>query len=103
MDDAPAIAAMSRQRIEYGLAWSAVQPGYQRQGVGRQLLEGLEALVFATATVVFLSCGTYCAVMSASATLCRIRFDRSVRKSSRSTARFSGNVARWALKKRAML
>jgi ribosomal-protein-alanine N-acetyltransferase len=87
MDDAPAIAAMSRQLIEHGLAWSwsedrverclrnrdcvvlaardrrrvvgfaimefyaihahlnlfAVQPGYQRQGVGRQLLEWLEA------------------------------------------------------------
>lgn len=87
MDDAAAIAAMSRQLIEYGLAWSwneervercmrnrdcvvlaardrrrvigfaimefyaihahlnllAVQPGYQRQGVGRQLLEWLEA------------------------------------------------------------
>jgi ribosomal-protein-alanine N-acetyltransferase len=86
-DDAPAIAAMSRQLIEHGLAWSwdedrvarclrnrecvvlaardrrrvigfaimefyalhahlnllAVQPGYQRQGVGRQLLEWLEA------------------------------------------------------------
>jgi ribosomal-protein-alanine N-acetyltransferase len=87
IDDAPAIAAMSRQLIEHGLAWSwsedrverclrnrdcvvlaardrrrvvgfaimefyaihahlnlfAVQPGYQRQGVGRQLLEWLEA------------------------------------------------------------
>jgi ribosomal-protein-alanine N-acetyltransferase len=87
MDDAPAIAAMSRQLIEHGLAWSwtenrierclrnrdcvvlaardrrrvvgfaimefyaihahlnllAVQPGYQRQGAGRQLLEWLEA------------------------------------------------------------
>jgi ribosomal-protein-alanine N-acetyltransferase len=87
MDDAPAIAAMSRQLIEHGLAWSwnedrvahclknrdcvvlaardrrrlvgfaimefyavhahlsllAVQPGYQRQRVGRQLLEWLEA------------------------------------------------------------
>lgn len=87
MDDAPAIAAMSRQLIEHGLAWSwneerverclrnrdcvvlgardrrrivgfaimefyaihahlnlfAVQPGHQRQGVGRQLLEWLEA------------------------------------------------------------
>jgi ribosomal-protein-alanine N-acetyltransferase len=87
MDDAPAIAAMSRQLIEHGLAWSwneerverclrnrdcvvlaardrrrlvgfaimefyaihahlnllAVQPGYQRQSVGRQLLEWLEA------------------------------------------------------------
>ena len=87
MDDAPAIAAMSRQLIEHGLAWSwnedrverclrnrdcvvlaardrrrvigfaimefyaihahlnlfAVQPGYQRRGVGRQLLEWLEA------------------------------------------------------------
>jgi ribosomal-protein-alanine N-acetyltransferase len=87
MDDAAAIAAMSRQLIEYGLAWSwneerverclrnrdcvvlaardrrrvigfaimefyaihahlnllAVQPGYQRQGIGRQLLEWLEA------------------------------------------------------------
>jgi ribosomal-protein-alanine N-acetyltransferase len=86
-DDAPAIAAMSRQLIEHGLAWSwnedrverclrnrdcvvlvardrrrvigfaimefyaihahlnlfAVQPGYQRHGVGRQLLEWLEA------------------------------------------------------------
>ena len=86
-DDAPAIAAMSRRLIEYGLAWSwneerierclrnrdcvvlaardrrrvvgfaimefyaihahlnllAVQPGYQRQGIGRQLLEWLEA------------------------------------------------------------
>jgi ribosomal-protein-alanine N-acetyltransferase len=86
-DDAAAIAAMSRQHIEYGLAWSwneerverclrnrdcvvlaardrrrvvgfaimefyaihahlnllAVQPGYRRQGVGRQLLEWLEA------------------------------------------------------------
>ncbi len=87
MDDAPAIAAMSRQLIEHGLAWSwtegrierclrnrdcvvlaardrrrvvgfaimefyaihahlnlfAVQPGYQRQGIGRQLLDWLEA------------------------------------------------------------
>jgi ribosomal-protein-alanine N-acetyltransferase len=87
MDDAPAIAAMSRQLIEHGLAWSwnedrverclrnrdcvvlaardrrrvvgfaimefyaihahlnlfAVQPGHQRQGVGRQLLEWLES------------------------------------------------------------
>jgi ribosomal-protein-alanine N-acetyltransferase len=87
MDDAPAIAAMSRQLIEHGLAWSwtenrierclrnrdcvvlaardrrrvvgfaimefyaihahlnllAVQPGNQRQGLGRQLLEWLEA------------------------------------------------------------
>ena len=87
MDDAPAIAAMSRQLIEHGLAWSwnedrverclrnrdcvvlaardrrrvvgfaimefyaihahlnlfAVQPGYQRQGIGKQLLEWLEA------------------------------------------------------------
>ena len=87
MDDAAAIAAMSRRLIEYGLAWSwneerverclrnrdcvvlaardrrrligfaimefyavhahlnllAVQPGHQRQGVGRQLLEWLEA------------------------------------------------------------
>jgi ribosomal-protein-alanine N-acetyltransferase len=87
LDDAPAIAAMSRQLIEHGLAWSwnedrverclrnrdcvvlaardrrrvigfaimefyaihahlnlfAVQPGYQRRGVGRQLLEWLEA------------------------------------------------------------
>lgn len=87
IDDAPAIAAMSRVLIEHGLAWSwteerveralrnrdcvvlaardrrrvigfaimefyaihahlnllAVQPGYQRQGVGRQLLEWLEA------------------------------------------------------------
>ena len=87
MDDAPAIAAMSRQLIEHGLDWSwnedrvarclrnrdcvvlaardrrrlvgfaimefyaihahlnllAVQPGYQRQGVGRQLIEWLEA------------------------------------------------------------
>lgn len=87
MDDAAAIAAMSRQLIEHGLAWSwneervercmrnrdcvvlaardrrrvvgfaimefyaihahlnllAVQPGHQRQGVGRQLLEWLEA------------------------------------------------------------
>jgi ribosomal-protein-alanine acetyltransferase len=87
MDDAPAIAAMSRQLIEHGLAWSwnedrvqrclrnrdcvvlaardrrrvvgfaimefyaihahlnllAVQPGFQRRGVGRQLLEWLEA------------------------------------------------------------
>jgi ribosomal-protein-alanine N-acetyltransferase len=87
MDDAPAIAAMSRQLVEHGLAWSwneerverclrnrdcvvlaardrrrvvgfaimefyaihahlnlfAVQPGHQRQGVGRQLLEWLEA------------------------------------------------------------
>jgi ribosomal-protein-alanine N-acetyltransferase len=87
MDDAPAIAAMSRQLIEHGLPWSwtenrierclrnrdcvvlaardrrrvvgfaimefyaihahlnllAVQPGNQRQGLGRQLLEWLEA------------------------------------------------------------
>jgi ribosomal-protein-alanine N-acetyltransferase len=87
VDDASAIAAMSRQLIEHGLAWSwnedrverclrnrdcvvlvardrrrvigfaimefyaihahlnllAVQPGHQRQGVGRQLLEWLEA------------------------------------------------------------
>jgi ribosomal-protein-alanine N-acetyltransferase len=87
MDDAPAIAAMSRQLIEHGLAWSwnehrvahclrnrdcvvlaardrrrlvgfaimefyavhahlsllAVEPGYQRQRVGRHLLEWLEA------------------------------------------------------------
>jgi ribosomal-protein-alanine N-acetyltransferase len=87
MDDAPAIAAMSRQLIEHGLAWSwnedriahclrnrdcvvlaardrrrlvgfaimefyavhahlnllAVQPGYQRRRIGRQLLEWLEA------------------------------------------------------------
>jgi len=87
VDDAPAVAAMSRQLIEYGLAWSwnedrvgrclrnrdcvvlaardrrrvigfaimefyaihahlnllAVQPGYQRQGIGKQLLEWLEA------------------------------------------------------------
>jgi ribosomal-protein-alanine N-acetyltransferase len=87
VDDAPAIAAMSRQLIEHGLAWSwnedrvarclrnrdcvvlaardrrrvigfaimefyaihahlnllAVQPGYQRQRIGRQLLEWLEA------------------------------------------------------------
>jgi ribosomal-protein-alanine N-acetyltransferase len=87
MDDAPAIAEMSRRLIEHGLAWSwnedrverclrnrdcvvlaardrrrvvgfaimefyaihahlnllAVQPGFQRQGVGRQLLEWLEA------------------------------------------------------------
>ena len=87
MDDAVAIAAMSRQLIEHGLAWSwneerverclrnrdcvvlaardrrrimgfaimefyaihahlnllAVQPGHQRHGVGRQLLEWLEA------------------------------------------------------------
>jgi ribosomal-protein-alanine acetyltransferase len=87
LDDAPAIAAMSRRLIEHGLAWSwneerierclrnrdcvvlaardrrrligfaimefyaihahlnllAVQPGHQRQGVGRQLLEWLEA------------------------------------------------------------
>jgi ribosomal-protein-alanine N-acetyltransferase len=87
VDDAAAIAAMSRQLIEHGLAWSwneerverclrnrdcvvlaardrrrvigfaimefyaihahlnllAVQPGYRRQGVGRQLLEWLEA------------------------------------------------------------
>jgi ribosomal-protein-alanine N-acetyltransferase len=86
-DDAPTIAAMSRQLIEQGLDWSwnedrvarclrnrdcvvlaardrrrlvgfaikefyaihahlnllAVQPGYQRQGVGRQLIEWLEA------------------------------------------------------------
>jgi ribosomal-protein-alanine N-acetyltransferase len=86
-DEAPAIAGMSRQLIEHGLAWSwneerverclrnrdcvvlaardrrrvvgfaimefyaihahlnllAVQPGHQRQGVGRQLLEWLEA------------------------------------------------------------
>lgn len=86
-DEAPAIAAMSRQLIEYGLAWSwdderverslrnrdcvvlaardrrrlagfaimefyavhahlnllAVRPGYQRQGLGRQLLDWLEA------------------------------------------------------------
>lgn len=86
-DDAPTIAAMSRQLIEHGLAWSwdearierclrnrdcvvlaardrrrlvgfaimefyavhahlnllAVQPGYRRRGVGRQLLEWLEA------------------------------------------------------------
>ncbi|HSC15595.1 MAG TPA: ribosomal protein S18-alanine N-acetyltransferase [Gammaproteobacteria bacterium] len=87
IDDAPAIAAMSRRLIEHGLAWSwneerierclrnrdcvvlaardrrrvvgfaimefyaihahlnllAVQPGYQRQGIGRLLLEWLEA------------------------------------------------------------
>jgi len=87
VDDAAAIAAMSRQLIEHGLAWSwdenrverclrnrdcvvlaardrrrlvgfaimefyaihahlnllAVQPGFQRQGVGKQLLEWLEA------------------------------------------------------------
>ena len=87
MDDAQAIAEMSRRLIEHGLAWSwnedrverclrnrdcvvlaardrrrlvgfaimefyaihahlnllAVQPGYRRQGVGRQLLEWLEA------------------------------------------------------------
>jgi len=87
VDDAPAVAAMSRQLIEYGLAWSwnedrverclrnrdcvvlaardrrrvvgfaimefyaihahlnlfAVRPGYQRQGIGKQLLEWLEA------------------------------------------------------------
>jgi [ribosomal protein S18]-alanine N-acetyltransferase len=87
IDDAAAIASMSRQLIEHGLAWSwnedrierclrnrdcvvlaardrrrlvgfaimefyaihahlnlfAVQPGHQRQGVGRQLLEWLEA------------------------------------------------------------
>jgi ribosomal-protein-alanine acetyltransferase len=87
MNEAAAIAAMSRQLIEHGLAWSwneerverclrnrdcvvlaardrrriigfaimefyaihahlnllAVQPGYQRQGIGRQLLEWLEA------------------------------------------------------------
>jgi ribosomal-protein-alanine N-acetyltransferase len=87
VDDAPAVAAMSRQLIEYGLAWSwnedrverclrnrdcvvlaardrrrvigfaimefyaihahlnllAVQPGFQRQGIGKQLLEWLEA------------------------------------------------------------
>ena len=87
MDDAPAIAEMSRRLIEHGLAWSwnedrverclrnrdcvvlaardrrrvvgfaimefyaihahlnllAVQPGFRRQGVGRQLLEWLEA------------------------------------------------------------
>jgi ribosomal-protein-alanine N-acetyltransferase len=86
-DEAAAIAAMSRQLIEHGLAWSwneerierclrnrdcvvlaarerrrvigfaimefyaihahlnllAVEPGYQRQGVGKQLLEWLEA------------------------------------------------------------
>jgi len=86
-DDAPTIAAMPRQLIEHGLAWSwneerierclrnrdcvvlaardrrrvigfaimefyaihahlnlfAVQPGYHRQGIGRQLLEWLEA------------------------------------------------------------
>ena len=86
-DDAATIAAMSRQLIEHGLAWSwneervarclrnrdcvvlaardrrrvigfaimefyaihahlnllAVQPGFRRQGVGRQLLEWLEA------------------------------------------------------------
>ena len=86
MDDAPAIAAMSRQLIEHGLAWSwnedrverclrnrdcvvlaardrrrvigfaimefyaihahlnllAVQPGHQREGIGKQLLEWLE-------------------------------------------------------------
>ena len=87
MNEAAAIAAMSRQLIEHGLAWSwneerverclrnrdcvvlaardrrriigfaimefyaihahlnllAVQPGYQRQGIGKQLLEWLEA------------------------------------------------------------
>ena len=87
MDDAPAIAEMSRRLIEHGLAWSwneerverclrnrdcvvlaardrrrlvgfaimefyaihahlnllAVQPGFRRQGIGRQLLEWLEA------------------------------------------------------------
>jgi ribosomal-protein-alanine N-acetyltransferase len=87
LDDAAAIASMSQQLIEHGLAWSwnenrierclrnrdcvvlaardrrrlvgfaimefyaihahlnlfAVQPGHQRQGVGRQLLEWLEA------------------------------------------------------------
>jgi ribosomal-protein-alanine N-acetyltransferase len=87
MDEAAAVAAMSRQLIEHGLAWSwnderverclrnrdcvvlaardrrrvvgfaimefyaihahlnllAVQPGFQRQGVGKQLLEWLEA------------------------------------------------------------
>ena len=87
MDEAADVAAMSRQLIEHGLAWSwneqrverclrnrdcvvlaardrrrvigfaimefyaihahlnllAVQPGYQRQGVGKQLLEWLEA------------------------------------------------------------
>jgi len=87
VNDAPAIAAMSRQLIEHGLAWSwnedrverclrnrdcvvlaardrrrligfaimefyaihahlnllAVQPGHQRQGIGRQLLDWLEA------------------------------------------------------------
>ena len=86
-DEAPAIAAMSRQLIEHGLAWSwdeerierslrnrdcvvlaardrrrlagfaimeflavhahlnlfAVRPGYQRQGIGSQLLDWLEA------------------------------------------------------------
>jgi ribosomal-protein-alanine acetyltransferase len=87
MDDAAAIAAMSRHLVEYGLAWSwneerverclrnrdcvvlaardrrrvigfaimefyavhahlnllAVQPGHQRQGIGRQLLAWLES------------------------------------------------------------
>ncbi len=87
MDEAAAVAAMSRQLIEYGLAWSwnedrvgrclrnrdcvvlaardrrrvigfaimefyaihahlnllAVEPAYQRQGIGKQLLEWLEA------------------------------------------------------------
>ena len=87
MNEAAPIAAMSRQLIEHGLAWSwnedrverclrnrdcvvlaardrrrvigfaimefyaihahlnllAVQPGYQRQGIGKQLLEWLEA------------------------------------------------------------
>ena len=87
MDEAAAIAAMSRQLIEHGLAWSwdenrverclrnrdcvvlaardrrrvvgfaimefyavhahlnllAVQPGFQRQGIGKQLLEWLES------------------------------------------------------------
>ena len=87
MDEAAAVAAMSRHLIEHGLAWSwneerverclrnrdcvvlaardrrrvigfaimefyaihahlnllAVQPGHQRQGVGKQLLEWLEA------------------------------------------------------------
>jgi ribosomal-protein-alanine N-acetyltransferase len=61
-DEAPSIARMSRTLVEHGLKWSwteprveqclrnreclallAVQPGYQRQGVGRQLLEWLEA------------------------------------------------------------
>jgi ribosomal-protein-alanine acetyltransferase len=86
-DEAPSIARMSRQLVEYGLPWSwtdrrvehclrnrdcvvlaardrrrlvgfaimefydvhahlallAVQPGYQRLGIGRQLLEWLEA------------------------------------------------------------